>query len=159
MRRERRVRRRRRRRQHGVPAAAFQNGVRGVVGDYRGTPDIALSAAVDGGVTVYTFYDADDTAGASSAVRASRAAVRRPGGPRDATGRHRLGVINPALYRLASRSDNGIVDVTLGDNSYGDVTAIRPTRVRPGEWARHDQCCSLRPGTGEGGSPHEVALP
>src|SRR5882757_955333 len=105
------------------PRPAFQNAVRGVVGDYRGTPDIALSAAVDGGVTVYTSYDADDT-GWSVVGGTSEAAPLFAGLVALATQRagHRLGVINPALYRLASRPSNGIVDVTLGDNSYGDVT-------------------------------------
>ena len=31
-----------------------------VVGARRGTPDIAMSAALDGGVIVYTSYDTDD---------------------------------------------------------------------------------------------------
>jgi len=35
------------------PRPAFQNAVRDVVGDYRGTPTSAVGA-VDGGVTVYT---------------------------------------------------------------------------------------------------------
>ena len=31
----------------------FQNGVRGVVDGHRGTPDISMSAAVNGGAWVY----------------------------------------------------------------------------------------------------------
>jgi len=39
---------------------SFQDAVSGVVGDHRGTPDIAMSAAVDGGVLVYSSYNPDD---------------------------------------------------------------------------------------------------
>ena len=45
----------------GGPSAVFarptyQNGVKGVVGLHRGTPDISLSAAVDGGALVYMSF-------------------------------------------------------------------------------------------------------
>jgi subtilase family serine protease len=105
------------------PRPAFQQRVRSVVGDFRGTPDVALSAAVDGGVLVYTSYDADDT-GWSIVGGTSEAAPLFAGMVALATQRagHRLGVINAALYELAARPVNGIVDVTVGDNSYGDVT-------------------------------------
>lgn len=102
---------------------AFQNGVRDVVGDYRGTPDVSLSAAVDGGVLVYTSYDSDD-AGWSIVGGTSEAAPLFAGMVALAAQRahHRLGVINSALYRLAGKPHAGIVDVTDGDNSFGDVT-------------------------------------
>jgi subtilase family serine protease len=102
---------------------AFQSSVRGVVGEYRGTPDIALSAAVDGGVLVYTSYDSTDT-GWAIVGGTSEAAPLFAGMVALAAQRahHRLGVINSALYRLAAKPGNGIIDVTVGDNSYGDVT-------------------------------------
>lgn len=102
---------------------AYQDGVRGVVGTSRGTPDVSLSAAVDGGVIVYSSYDPDDT-GWSVVGGTSEAAPLFAGLVALATQQagHRLGAINAALYRLAQRSDGGIVDVTTGDNSYGDVT-------------------------------------
>jgi subtilase family serine protease len=104
------------------PRPAFQDRVRGVVGDARGTPDISLSAAVDGGALVYTSYDAGDT-GWSVAGGTSEAAPLFAGMVALAAQRakHPLGAINPALYRLAGRPNSGIVDVKSGDNSYADV--------------------------------------
>ena len=101
---------------------AYQDRVRGVVGDARGTPDVALSADVDGGVLVYTSYDPDDT-GWSVVGGTSEAAPLFAGMVALAAQRakHRLGAINPVLYRLATRPDGGIVDVVSGDNSYADV--------------------------------------
>jgi subtilase family serine protease len=102
---------------------AFQDHVRGVVGGARGTPDVSLSAAVDGGVLVYSSYDADDT-GWTVAGGTSEAAPLFAGMVALAAQRakHPLGLINPALYRLATRPNSGIVDVASGDNSFGDVT-------------------------------------
>jgi len=102
---------------------AFQSSVRDVVGAYRGTPDIALSAAVDGGVLVYTSYDSQDT-GWTIVGGTSEAAPLFAGMVALAAQRahHRLGLINAALYRLARQPGSGIVDVTVGDNSFGDVT-------------------------------------
>jgi subtilase family serine protease len=104
------------------PRPAFQDRVRGVVGDARGTPDVALSAAVDGGVLVYTSYAAD--AGWTVAGGTSEAAPLFAGMVALAAQRagHPLGAINPALYRLATRPASGIVDVAAGDNSHADVT-------------------------------------
>ena len=108
---------------------AFQDAVSGVVGDHRGTPDIAMSAAVDGGVLVYSSYDSDD-AGWGVVGGTSEAAPLFAGLVALAAQRakHRLGAINTALYRLAARPGNGIVDVTSGDNSYGDVTGYSAGR-------------------------------
>jgi subtilase family serine protease len=102
---------------------SFQNTVRGVVGGYRGTPDIAMSAAVDGGVLVYSSYDPDDTGwgvvGGTSEAAPLFAGLVALAAQR---AKHRLGPINSTLYKLAAHPGNGIVDITSGDNSYGDVT-------------------------------------
>jgi subtilase family serine protease len=104
------------------PRPAYQDRVRGVVGDARGTPDVALSASVDGGVLVYTSYDAADS-GWTVVGGTSEAAPLFAGMVALAAQRakHPLGAINPALYRLAGRPNSGIVDVTSGDNTYGAV--------------------------------------
>lgn len=104
------------------PRPAYQDRVRGVVGDARGTPDVSLSASVDGGVLVYTSSDAEDT-GWTVVGGTSEAAPLFAGMVALAAQRakHPLGAINPALYRLATRPNSGIVDVTSGDNSYSDV--------------------------------------
>ena len=41
---------------HVFKRPLFQNGVKSVVGGSRGTPDISLNAAVDGGVWIYTSF-------------------------------------------------------------------------------------------------------
>jgi subtilase family serine protease len=107
---------------------AFQDGVAGVVGAQRGTPDVALSAAIDGGALVYTSYDPDDV-GWGIVGGTSEAAPMFAGVVALAAqlAGHRLGLINPALYSIAARGGPGIVDVTSGDNSFGDVTGYNAT--------------------------------
>jgi len=102
---------------------AFQNGVSEVVGTQRGTPDIVLSAALDGGVIAYASYDPDDT-GWSIVGGTSEATPMFAGIVAIAAqlAGHRLGVINSALYSIAQRGGGGVVDVTEADNSFGDVS-------------------------------------
>jgi subtilase family serine protease len=101
----------------------FQDRVRSVVGHRRGTPDISMSAAVDGGVVVYLSYDAPNAGwyivgGTSEASPLFSGIVAIA----DQAAHHRLGWINPALYsRTVSRS-SGVVDVTSGDISFAGVT-------------------------------------
>jgi subtilase family serine protease len=117
----------------------FQTGVRGVVGSYRGTPDISMSAAVNGGCWVYMSF----------------AGIERPGqsdpgwyifgGTSEATpifsgivaladqwAGHRLGLINPALYALGALSaqgvNTGLVDITTGNNTFAGVTGFNAGR-------------------------------
>lgn len=108
------------------PRPSYQDSVRNEVGDHRGTPDVSLSAAVDGGAIVYASYNPRDTGwgvvgGTSEATPLFAGivalAVQLAG--------HRLGLLNPELYRLAASADSGLVDVTAGDNSYGDVTGYQ----------------------------------
>jgi subtilase family serine protease len=104
----------------------FQNSVRGVVGNHRGTPDISASAAVDGAAWVYYTF------------QPSRAGWHLVGGTSEASpifsgivaladqaAGHRLGDINDALYELGvgkHAAHNGFVDVTTGNNSFAGVT-------------------------------------
>lgn len=101
----------------------FQNGVRSVVGPARGTPDISMSAAVDGGAIFYYSF------------QPSRVGWHIVGGTSEASPlfsgivaltaqyeHHRLGNINEALYSLNRHHASGIVDVTSGDISFGGVT-------------------------------------
>jgi kumamolisin len=41
---------------------------------------------------------------------------------------HPLGLINPALYRMAAAHDRGIVDILRGDNTSGSVRGFRAGR-------------------------------
>lgn len=107
----------------------FQAGVTNVVGPHRGTPDISMSAAVDGGCWVYSSYDPNATGwdvygGTSEATPIFSGVVALAA---QAAG-HRLGWINPTLYRLGaltrgpSGRSTGVVDITSGTNSFGGVT-------------------------------------
>jgi subtilase family serine protease len=104
----------------------FQNRVRAVVGDHRGTPDISASAAVDGAAWVYFSFNparvgwhlVGGTSEASPIFSGIVALADQAAG-------HRLGNINEALYALGLNKHaerKGIVDVTSGNNSFGGVT-------------------------------------
>jgi subtilase family serine protease len=109
----------------------YQNGVRAVVGTHRGTPDISMSAAVDGAAWTYQSFDPKSTGwglvgGTSEATPIFSGIVALA----DQLAGHRLGLINPALYglsRLPSKI-SGEVDVTTGDNSFADVTGYTAGR-------------------------------
>ena len=107
----------------------FQFGVHGVVGNQRGTPDISMSAAVNGGVDVY-----DSTIGGWAVVGGTSEATPEFAGIvalADQAAGHRLGDINPDLYLLGALSKyipgTGIVPVTSGNNSFGGVTGYNAT--------------------------------
>ncbi len=105
---------------------SYQNSVKSVVGDSRGTPDISMSAAVNGGVDLYLgfvntayginapgWYIFGGTSEASP-LFAGIVAIA------DQAAHHDLGLLNPALYAL--QGDGGIVDITVGNNSFAGVT-------------------------------------
>jgi subtilase family serine protease len=98
----------------------FQHGVAGIVGDSRGTPDIAMSAAVNGAVV---YYDSTDpsVAGWGIVGGTSEASPLFAGivALADQVAGHSLGYLNPALYALArSGAPDGIVPISQGSNSY-----------------------------------------
>ncbi|HTY97609.1 MAG TPA: S53 family peptidase [Solirubrobacteraceae bacterium] len=98
----------------------FQNGVARTVGGTRSTPDIAMSAAVNGAVD---FYDTTDpgVAGWGIVGGTSEASPLFSGivALADQVAGHRLGDLNPSLYAMAERGgNNGIVPISQGNNSY-----------------------------------------
>jgi subtilase family serine protease len=98
----------------------FQNGVAGIVGNSRGTPDIAMSAAVNGAVD---FYDTTDpsVAGWGIVGGTSEASPLFSGivALADQYAGHSLGYLNPALYAMAqSGVPDGIVPISHGSNSF-----------------------------------------
>ncbi|MBY8878782.1 S53 family peptidase [Actinacidiphila acidipaludis] len=111
---------------HVFSRPLYQNGVRQVVGERRGTPDISMSAAVDGGAWVYSSFDPtavgwDVYGGTSEASPLFSGIVALA----DQLAGHRVGDIHQALYALAKGSPkfSGIVDVADGtNNSYDGVT-------------------------------------
>jgi len=113
----------------------FQAGVRGVVGSHRGTPDISMSAAVNGGCWVYMSFAGIETPGVSDPGwyifgGTSEATPIFSGivALADQVAGHRLGLVNPALYALGAASGHGVntglVDITAGNNSFNGVTGF-----------------------------------
>lgn len=97
---------------------SYQSGVRNVVGLHRGTPDISLSASVNGGALVYMsfgglpgpgFYIVGGTSEASPEFAGIVAIADQAAG-------HDLGLLNPALYTIGS-GGAGIPDVNIGNNT------------------------------------------
>ncbi len=106
----------------------FQDGVRNVVGDSRGTPDISMSAAATAGCWIYVsfapFGSVWGVEGGTSEATPMFAGIVALA---DQVAGHRLGDINPALYLLGALSERGdprtgIVDINTGNNSFGGVT-------------------------------------
>ena len=99
----------------------FQDVVRSTVGAHRGTPDISMSAAVDGGVLVRIGFSGGDgiTPGYFIFGGTSESSPEFAGvvAIADQLAHKRLGLINPSLYRLGASGAPGIVDVTRGDNT------------------------------------------
>jgi subtilase family serine protease len=100
----------------------FQDGVRKVVGSHRGTPDISLSAAVDGAVVFYYSFDPGHVGfhlvGGTSESSPEFAGIVAMA---DQAAHHRLGWLNGRLYDLHG-AGSGLVDVTVGNNSFGPFT-------------------------------------
>src|SRR6476469_6208381 len=97
---------------------SFQNKV-DTGGRFRGTPDISMSAAVNGGALVFTSFGGFRVGyhifgGTSEASPLFSGVVAIA----DQIAGRRLGLINDRLYRLGDRKvPAGIVDITAGDNS------------------------------------------
>lgn len=103
---------------------AYQNAARRIVGDHRGVPDVALSASLTGGVLVYASYRVRVgafrgssgwliTGGTSGATPEFAGIVAIA----DQYAHRRLGLLNPALYRLEQADAPGIVDIVKGNNT------------------------------------------
>jgi subtilase family serine protease len=117
---------------HVFERPAFQDGVAAVVGNARGTPDISMSAALDGAVVFYySFCDwgrLDPATGKAPlcgpqwhiVAGTSESSPEFAGvvALADQAAGHRLGWLNPKLYSLAGDRRSGIVDVTSGNNTY-----------------------------------------
>jgi subtilase family serine protease len=106
----------------------YQNGVASIVGSHRGTPDISMSAAVNGASVTYESYDRASV-GYHLVGGTSEATPIFAGVVADAAGvaGHKLGLINPALYATGT-GRGGIKDVLFGENSFGDVVGYRASR-------------------------------
>jgi len=113
----------------------YQIGVAGVVGSHRGTPDISMTAAVNGAAWVYWSFPGAGAPGWELVGGTSEATPVFSGvvALADQLVGHRLGLINPALYTLGALSQHtgyptGLVDVTTGNNTFGKVTGYNAVR-------------------------------
>jgi subtilase family serine protease len=121
-----------------------QDGVRGIVGDGRGVPDVSMSAAFSGGVMLYETYPGAVAGGWSPANGGTSEATPEFAGiiaiadqyARTRLHKGRLGLINPALYRLARSHASGIVDVAKGNNTVAFPSAPGKTTTVKGYAAR-----------------------
>ncbi len=115
---------------------SFQDGVKSVVGDARGNPDVAMSAAVDGGVDVYLGFT--NTAaglvpgwyvvgGTSEATPVFSGIVAIS----DQAAGHDLGWLDPTLYNGGHGPRSGIVDITSGNNSVFGTEELPPVTGQP----------------------------
>jgi subtilase family serine protease len=97
---------------------AYQNAVSRITGNHRGVPDISMSAACTGAVNVYQTFGGQP-AGWYALCGTSEAAPLFAGivALADQVAGHPLGLINPALYKLASEHAPGLVRVTSGNNT------------------------------------------
>jgi subtilase family serine protease len=99
---------------------SYQNSVESVVGNHRGLPDLSMSASVNGGALVYmsfkglpgpAYYIIGGTSEATPLLAGVIAVADQYAG-------HPLGLINPALYKIAAtKGETGIVDITTGVNT------------------------------------------
>lgn len=113
---------------HVFKRPGFQNGVKDVVGAQRATPDISFSATLSGAAWVYFSFTRPGwhlIAGTSESCPIMSGVVALA----DQAAGHRLGNINPGLYKLGKLSQNpvfgkftGIQDVTVGNISDNGVT-------------------------------------
>ena len=116
----------------------YQNGVRDIVGDSRGVPDISMSAACNGSVDMYQSF-AGQPAGWYPTCGTSEATPEFAGivALADQVAGHPLGAINRYLYQLSARKAPGIVDVVTGNNTVsfrqgGKLHTVQGFAARPG---------------------------
>jgi subtilase family serine protease len=117
---------------------AYQDPVSGIVGNHRGVPDVALSASLSGGVLVFeSFTGAPGVWGPGGGTSAATPELAGIVAIADQYAHQRLGLINPALYRLEQEHAPGIVAVTQGNNTVtfaqnGEDTTLQGYQAGPG---------------------------
>jgi subtilase family serine protease len=97
----------------------YQDRVAHVTGRMRGTPDISMSAAVDGGANVFWSFPGAGAPGWNIIGGTSEASPLFSGvvAIADQAAGHDLGLINPALYGRGNGFGSGVVDITQGNNT------------------------------------------
>jgi subtilase family serine protease len=120
---------------HVFPLPAYQNGVASVTGRYRGIPDISMDASCSSPVPVFGSYLGgggwQTSCGTSLATPLMAGIVALA----DQVAGHPLGLINPALYKMAAARSPGLTDITAGDNAMhapDGTTTVPGFRAAPG---------------------------
>jgi subtilase family serine protease len=112
------------------PRPGYQDSVRQTAGNARGVPDIAMSASLSGAVLIYESFTGAPglwaPGGGTSAASPLFAGIVAIAGQ---YAHARLGLINPALYRLEQQHAPGIVDVTQGNNTVSFTLNGAPVTV------------------------------
>jgi len=114
---------------------AYQDGVRSVTGSFRGVPDVSMDASCRSPVAIYgSFYASggqwNPECGTSLSAPLFAGIVALADQYAGHGKAHGLGLINPALYRIAARHEPGIVDVRTGNNTQSFVQGGRHYTVR-----------------------------
>jgi subtilase family serine protease len=101
-------------------------------GEHRAVPDISMTAAVNGGIIIYSSYPTtvpgEPEPGTFSVWGGTSVATPVFSGVvaiADQIAGHGLGLINPRLYQMETEGEGagtGLVDVTSGENSFEEFT-------------------------------------
>jgi subtilase family serine protease len=117
----------------------YQDRVRAITGPHRGVPDISMDASCNSPVAVYATFPGSGADHWSAVCGTSLATPLLAGvvALADQMAGHTLGLLNPALYRMAAAHDRGIVDVRQGSNTItftqdGKRYTVRGFAARPG---------------------------
>jgi subtilase family serine protease len=110
---------------------SYQGTVRAMTGGHRGVPDISMSAACSGAVNMYQSFGGQP-AGWYAACGTSESSPLFAGvvALADQVAGHRLGLINPALYRLAAEHAPGLVGIRSGNTTVSFRQGGRKHTVR-----------------------------
>jgi subtilase family serine protease len=113
------------------PRPGYQDGVASVTGSQRGVPDISMSGACSGLVTVYQSFPGQPAGwyvvcGTSESTPLFAGIVALA----DQQAGHSLGLINPALYLMSAEHAPGLVDVTQGNNTTSFIQDNRLVTVK-----------------------------
>jgi subtilase family serine protease len=116
---------------------SFQERLSKVEGVHRGIPDISMSASCTGTIEIYQSFIGQPT-GWNPVCGTSESAPIFAGIVALAAqvAGHPLGLINPAIYKLAAEHAKGIVLVTSGNNTVGFDSGTSTVTVH-GYYAKH----------------------
>lgn len=107
----------------------YQDPVRATVGDSRGVPDISMTASISGAVLVYESFTGSGVWGPGGGTSIASPMLSGIVAIADQYAHTRLGLINPALYRLVQEHAPGLVDVTQGDTTVSFTLNGAPVTV------------------------------